>query len=34
MKNPKYIEGRIKRLTRELNEIDQYFYSEADSDEL
>ena len=32
MKKPKYIEGKIKRLTRELNEIDQYFYSEADSD--
>src|SRR5262249_15307993 len=32
MTKPKYIEGKIKRLTRELNEIDQYFYSEADSD--
>ena len=32
MTKPKYIEGKIKRLTRELNEIDKYFYSEADSD--
>jgi hypothetical protein len=33
MMKPKYIEGKIKRLTRELNEIDQYFYFGADSDE-
>jgi hypothetical protein len=33
MTKPKYIEGKIKRLTRELNEIDQYSYPGADSDE-
>ena len=33
MTKPKYIEGKIKRLIRELNEIDRYFYPDTDSDE-